>query len=466
MSTECTQKSFGFHQHFQRKVEANFSGGTISSHGGGVLLREVDRKLGLLERLAECFEDRRDQERIEHRVEELVGQRVYALALGYEDLNDHDDLCRDPLLAVLAGKRDVEGQDRRREEDRGKPLAGKSTLNRLELSGGAVGEGERYKKIAFDQGRADRLLVELYVESQESAPEEVVLDLDATDDPVHGSQEGRFFHGYYGHYCYLPLYIFAGRHALCARLRPSNIDASAGALEEVQRIVTQLREHWPEVRITLRGDSGFCRDELMTWAEANGVDYVFGLAKNERLKRRLEESMAQARAQYEETGEAARVFADFKYRTQKSWSRRRRVVGKAEYLAKGENPRFVVTSLGAEQWEKRALYEKLYCARGEMENRIKEQQLELFADRTSTQVMASNQLRLYFSTFAYSLMEGLRRLALRGTRMARAQCGTIRLRLLRIGALIRISVRRVLIALSSGCPDADVFAQASAALRC
>lgn len=466
MSTECTQKSFGFHQHFQRKVEANFEGGTISSHGGGVLLREVDCQLRLVQRLSGCFEDRRDPQRSEHRVEELVGQRVYALALGYEDLNDHDDLCRDPLLALLAGKRDVEGQDRRRQEDRGKPLAGKSTLNRLELSGEEVGEGERYKKIAFDQERVDRLLVELYVEAQESVPEEVMLDLDATDDPVHGSQEGRFFHGYYGHYCYLPLYIFAGRHVLCARLRPSNIDASAGALEEVERIVAQLREHWPEVRITLRGDSGFCRDELMTWAEANGVDYVFGLAKNERLKRRLEQSMAEARAQYEERGEAARVFADFEYRTRESWSRQRRVVGKAEYLAKGENPRFVVTSLSAGCWEKQALYEKLYCARGEMENRIKEQQLELFADRTSTQVMASNQLRLYFSTFAYLMMEGLRRLALRGTRMARAQCGTIRLRLLRIGALIRISVRRVLIALTSGCPDADVFERAWAALRC
>src|SRR5690606_32372268 len=411
MSTECTQKSFGFHHHFQRKVEANFEGGTISSHGGGVLLREVDCQLSLVERLASCFEDGRDPKRIEHRVEELVGQRVYGLALGYEDLNDHDDLCRDPLLALLAGKRDVEGQERRRQEDRGKPLAGKSTLNRLELSGEEVGEGERYKKIAFDQEQADRLLVELYVEAQESPPEEVVLDLDATDDPVHGSQEGRFFHGYYGHYCYLPLYIFAGRHLLCARLRPSNIDASAGALEEVERIVAQLREHWPEVRITLRGDSGFCRDGLMTWAEANGVDYVFGLAKNERLKRRLEQSMAEARAQYEQRGEAARVFADFEYRTRKSWSRQRRVVGKAEYLAKGENPRFVVTSFSAGCWEKQALYEKLYCARGEMENRIKEQRMELFSDRTSTQAMASKQRRLYFSAFAYLMMEGLPRLA-------------------------------------------------------
>ena len=466
MSTECTQKSFGFHPHFQRRVEANFKGGRISSNGGGVLLREVERKTGMLKRLAKCFEDRRQPGLIEHRVEELVAQRVYGLALGYDDLNDHDDLCRDSVLALLAGKRDVKGQQRRRAEDRGKALAGKSTLNRLELSGQSVSEEERYKKIAFDPEGADQLLVDLYVEAHQSPPEEVVLDLDATDDPVHGQQQGRHFHGYYRHYCYLPLYIFAGRHALCARLRPSNIDAAAGALEEVKRIVGQLRACWPEVRITLRADSGFCREEIMAWAEEEGVDYVFGLAKNTRLRQQLSPAMTEAHARHEATGEAARVFAQFQYRTRKSWSRDRRVVGKAEVLAKGENPRFVVTSLSAARWEKRALYETLYCARGEMENRIKEQQLELFADRTSTGKMASNQLRLYFSTFAYQLMEGLRRLGLTGTRMARAQCGTIRLRLLKIGALIRISVRRMVIAFTSGCPDADLFARAWEALRC
>ena len=466
MSTECTQKSFGFHPHFQRRVEANFKGGRISSNGGGVLLREVERKTGMLKRLAKCFEDRRQPGLIEHRVEELVAQRVYGLALGYDDLNDHDDLCRDSVLALLAGKRDVKGQQRRRAEDRGKALAGKSTLNRLELSGQSVSEEERYKKIAFDPEGADQLLVDLYVEAHQSPPEEVVLDLDATDDPVHGDQQGRHFHGYYRHYCYLPLYIFAGRHALCARLRPSNIDAAAGALEEVKRIVGQLRACWPEVRITLRADSGFCREEIMAWAEEEGVDYVFGLAKNTRLRQQLSPAMTEAHARHEATGEAARVFAQFQYRTRKSWSRDRRVVGKAEVLAKGENPRFVVTSLSAARWEKRALYETLYCARGEMENRIKEQQLELFADRTSTGKMASNQLRLYFSTFAYQLMEGLRRLGLTGTRMARAQCGTIRLRLLKIGALIRISVRRMVIAFTSGCPDADLFARAWEALRC
>jgi hypothetical protein len=420
----------------------------------------------MLARLAECFEDRRRPEWIEHRVEELVAQRVYGLALGYEDLNDHDELCRDPLLALMAGKKDVQGKKRRREADRGKALAGKSTLNRLELSCERVGKAERYKKVSSNFEEMDRLLVDLYVEAQETVPEEVVLDLDATDDPVHGRQEGRFFHGYYGHYCYLPLYIFAGRHALCARLRPSNIDAPAGALDEVKRIVGQLRACWPEVRITLRADSAFCRDEIMTWAEGHQVEYVFGLAKNKRLKEELVEAMTEARGRHEQTGEAARVFAEFSYRTLRSWSRERRVVGKAEYLAKGENPRFVVTSLGARQWEKQALYEQLYCGRGEMENRIKEQQLDLFADRTSTRVLRCNQLRLYFSTFAYTLLETFRRLGLKGTRMARAQCGTIRLRLLKIGALIRVSVRRLVIALSSGCPDADVFAQAWTNLRC
>jgi hypothetical protein len=442
-------------------VEANFEGGMITSQGGAVLLREVERRTGVIGRLAQCFVDGRDAGRIEHDVESMVAQRVYGLALGYEDLNDHDDLRRDPLLALVSGKRDVEGQDRRRESDRGNALAGKSTLNRLELSGERVESGERYKKITWDPEEMDRLLVDLYIESHGSEPEEVILDLDATDDPVHGQQEGRFFQGYYGHYCYLPLYIFAGRHALCARLRPSNIDASAGALEEVERIVAQLREHWPEVKITLRADSGFCREEIMAWAEATpGVDYVFGLSKNDRLKRLLQDGMVEARRRHEETGKPARVFTEFEYRTRQSWSRARRVVGKAEYLERGENPRFVVTSFSSVKWEKRALYEQLYCARGEMENRIKEQQLELFADRTSTGMMRSNQLRLYFSTFAYTLLDGFRRLGLAGTRMARAQCGTIRLRLLRIGALIRISVRRVSVALTSGYPDRPLFVQA------
>jgi Transposase DDE domain group 1 len=370
--------------------------------------------------------------KIEHRVQELIGQRVYGMALGYEDLNDHDQLRRDPLLAVLCGKQDVAGQERRREQDRGSAGAGKSTLNRLQMTPADADERARYKKIV-DEKAVDALLVDLYIQSQSPAPEQIVLDVDATDDPLHGNQEGRFFHGYYGAYCYLPLYIFVGEQLVCARLRSSNIDASAGAVEEVARIVEQLRQVWPQVRIIVRADSGFCRDQLMSWCEQHQVDYVLGLAKNSRLRHKLGKAMRQARQQYRESGQGARVFTEFNYRTRKSWSRRRRVIGKAEYLAKRENPRFVVTSLGSAAMEARVLYEEFYCARGEAENRITEQQLGLFADRTSTAYMRSNQLRLYFSSIAYCLMEALRRLGLEGTDMARAQCSTIRLRLLKIG---------------------------------
>jgi hypothetical protein len=394
----------------------------------------------------------------------LVAQRLYGLALGYEDLNDHDELRRDPLLAVLAEKEDPTGESRVRERDRGKALAGKSTLNRLELSGVVVKKEERYKKIRLEMEAVDRLLVEIFLEAYPTPPEEMVLDLDATDDPLHGNQEGRFFHGYYGHYCYLPLYIFAGDHLLCARLRPSNIDASAGCVEEVARIVARIRQTWPEVRITLRADSGFCREELMGWCERNRVDYVLGLAKNERLKAKIVSEQAQAAEQYRQAGLAARVFKEFRYQTRESWSRARRVIAKAEHLEKGANPRFVVTSLGPERWETRKLYEDLYCQRGELENRIKEQ-LMLFADRTSTALLRSNQIRLYFSSMAYTLMEALRRLGLKQTELAQAQCSTIRLKLLKIGALIRITVRRVWVSMASGYPYAELFAQAWARLR-
>ena len=342
-------------------------------------------------------------------------------------------------------------------------MAGKSTLNRLELTGAVVEEKERYKKVRLEMEAVDRLLVEILLESSPTPPEEMVLDLDSTDDPLHGNQEGRFFHGYYGHYCYLPLYIFAGDHLLCARLRPSNIDASAGCVEEVARIVARIRQTWPEVRITLRADSGFCREKLMNGCEQNRVDYVLGLAKNERLKAEILEEQAQAAEQYRQTGLAARVFKEFVYQTRESWSRRRRVVAKAEHLEKGANPRFVVTSLGREQWEARELYEDLYCQRGEMENRIKEQ-LMLFADRTSTALLRSNQIRLYFSSMAYVLMEALRRLGLKQTELARAQASTIRLKLLKIGALVRITVRRVWVSMASGYPYAELFAQACARL--
>ena len=457
--TECTQTSFTFADHSRRQVVARFDGGAVTSDGGGVLLRQLEQRTGIVRQFAACFRDYRQPAQVEHSVRELVSQRVYGLALGYEDLNDHDQLRSDPLLALLSGKQDLEGKQRRRRQDRGNPGAGKSTLNRLELTPAKAGSQSRYKKIVLDTSAADRLLTSLYTQSQPRQPKRIVLDLDATDDRLHGNQEGRFFHGYYGHYCYLPLYIFAGEQLLCARLRPSNIDASEGSLEEVRRIVEQLRRTWPKVEILLRADSGFCRDEIMSWCENNGVDYVFGLARNERLERRIKRRMKLARRRFAKTGKAARASADFRYRTRSSWSRGRRVVAKAEYLAKGENQRFVVTSLTAEQAAAQHLYETIYCARGEMENRIKEQQLGLFADRTSAAEFRSNQIRLYFSSIGYCVLEALRRLGLAGTKMARAQCTTIRLRLLKIGARIRITARKVWISLATGYAWAEVFEQ-------
>jgi hypothetical protein len=441
-----------------------FDGGVITSDAGGLLLREVEKRTGIIARLAACFRDHRAKAHVEHTVAELVGQRVYALALGYEDLNDHDQLRADPLLAVLAEKPDPRGEGRARPRDRGKALAGKSTLNRLELTPEVVEEQERYKKIALAQAAVDRLWVELFIEAHAEPPGEIVLDVDATDDPLHGNQQGRFFHGYYGHYCYLPLYIFSGDHLLGARLRPSNIDPSAGCVEELGRIVAEIRQAWPEVKITLRGDSGFCREELMAWCEANQVDYVLGLAKNERLRAEIAGELEQAAQQYAETGKAARVFQEFFYQTRESWSRARRVVAKAEHLDKGPNPRFVVTSFSAQAWAARRLYEELYCARGEMENRLKEQ-LSLFADRTSTAFLRSNQIRLDFSSAAYLLMEALRRLGLKATDLAQAECRTIRLRVLKIGALIRVTARKVWLSLAGGYPYAALFARVYAALQ-
>jgi hypothetical protein len=464
LPTQCNQESFEFHPLTTREVRGQFDGGTITTDAGGLLLREVEKRTGIIAQFAGCFTDHRDPERIEHTVKELVAQRVYALALGYEDLNDHDQLRQDPLLAVLAEKDDPTGESRVRERDQGKALAGKSTLNRLELTGEVVSEEERYKKIALSEAAVDRMLVEVFLQAHREAPPEIVLDLDATDDPVHGNQEGRFFHGYYGHYCYLPLYIFCGQHLLGARLRPSNIDASAGAGEELERIAGQIRQAWPEVKITVRGDSGFCREELMSWCEANRVDYVLGLAKNERLKAEIAGELQQAAEQYAQTGQAARVFKEFTYQTRESWSRARRVIAKAEHLEKGSNPRFVATSLTAQAWPAQPLYEDLYCARGEMENRLKEQ-LSLFADRTSTAFLRSNQIRLYFSSAAYVLMQALRRLGLEGTELAQAQCATLRLKLLKIGAQIRVTVRRVWISLAEGYAYTALFAQVYARLR-
>ena len=465
MTTECKPEQLEFHALGRREVVGRFDGGRITSDGGGVLLREVDLRLGLMGRLASCFIDHRDPELIEHSVQSLLAQRIYALALGYEDLNDHDVLRADSLLALLVGKTDVTGERRARERDRGCPLAGSSTLNRLELSEPEQAASSRYKRIAADPEALDRLLVELFLESYAKPPREIWLDLDATDDPLHGHQEGRFFHGYYGAYCYLPLYIFAGEHLLCARLRPSNQDASAGSVEELSRIVAQIRKRWPKTRIIIRGDSGFCREAIMGWCEHHRVGYVLGLARNARLVRALGAPLHEAKVEYQTTGVAARRFAEFPYRTRKSWSRARRVIGKAEHLAKGPNPRFVVTNLPPSRGKARHLYEKLYCARGDMENRIKEQQLGLFADRTSAATLRANQLRLYFASFAYVLMHGLRRLGLAGTELARAQATTIRLKLLKIGTRLRITVRKLWLSFSETYPYASVFARIVANLR-
>jgi len=448
--TECSQESFSFAPHFSRRVEAGFTAGRVTSDGGSLLLRQVDRKIKLLGRLTGCFSDGRDPKLIEHRLSEMLAQRIYGLALGYEDLNDHEQLRSDPLMGLLSGKREL-----------AEPLAGKSTLNRLEL----VSRTGRYHKIGYSADKIDALLCDLFLESHAVMPERIVLDLDATDIPLYGHQPERFFHGYYDNYCYLPLYVFAGDQLLCARLRPANQDAAAGALDEVKRIVAQLRQRWPEVEIVLRADSGFCREELMGWCEQSRVGYVFGLQRNQRLRRVIGKQMHEAQVVHATTGKAARIFAEFDYRTHKSWSRARRVVAKAEHLDKGQNPRFIVTSLSADKWAAQQLYENFYCARGEMENRIKEQMC-LFADRLSTDEMPGNQLRLYFSALAYTLVEALRRLALKGTEWAEAQVDTVRRKLLKIGAIVRVSARRIVLQMSSAYPWKDLYAHAFQALRC
>ena len=440
MPTQCSRDLFGYEVVEGREVVAAFDGGEVTSDAGALLLGATDRAIGLTARFAACFCDNRAQAQVEHTVKAMVAQRVFGIALGYEDLIDHDQLRHDPVLATLASKLAARRKDCA-------PLAGKSTLNRLEH---APLVPSRYHKIGHDAAAIERLFVDLFLEAHKTPPAAIILDLDATDDPLHGHQEGRFFHGYYDCYCYLPLYVFCGRHLLAAKLRRSNIDASAGARDEVARIVGQIRARWPRVAIMLRADSGFARDELMVWCEANGVDYVFGLARNERLVGAVADDLAVAEAESLAQDGPVRRFADFPWRTLDSWSRARRVVAKAEHLPKGANPRFVVTSLPASEADARTLYEDVYCARGEVENRIKEQQLDLFADRTSAATMRANQLRLWFASFAYVLLDALRRIGLRHTQFASATCGTIRLKLLKIGAQVRKSVRRI--AMASACP--------------
>jgi hypothetical protein len=456
MRTECNPDPLLFAPVEGRTVVASFNGGAITSDAGALLLGATDRAIDLVGRVASCFTDARDPERVEHEVATLIGQRVFGIALGYEDLIDHDQIRHDPVLAVLAGKLTARRSDCA-------PLAGKSTLNRLEHA--PSGQPGRYHRISHDGEAIERLFVDVFLEAHARTPKQIILDLDATDDPIHGHQEGRFFHGYYDAYCYLPLYIFCGRHLLAAKLRRSNIDASAGADEEVARIVRQIRARWPRVRILLRADSGFAREALMVWCEQNRVDFLFGLARNPRLIEEIAVELIQAEDEAERTGKPARRYKDFRWATLDSWSRRRRVIAKAEWTRGEPNPRFVVTSLKPGEIGARALYEEVYCARGEMENRIKECQGDLFADRTSAATMRANQLRLWLASMAYVLLCALRRIGLPHTQFAQATCGTIRLKLLKIGALVRVSVRRVMIAMASAYPYQPEFALAQARLR-
>ena len=456
MQTECIAGQLEFEGFDGRRVVAAFDGGAVTSDAGAVLLREADQAIRLIERVAACFTDHRDADQVIHALPTLIGQRIVAIALGYEDVNDHDVLRRDPVLALFSDRLEPKRKDCA-------PLAGKSTINRLEHA--PRQGGDRYHRIGHDPKALADVLVDIFLDAHAEVPKEIVLDLDATDDPLHGHQEGRFFHGYYDCWCYLPLYVFCGRHLLAAKLRRSNIDAAAGAKDEVARIVARIRRRWPRVRILLRADSGFAREELMAWCEASGVDYLFGLARNRRILDEITAELAQAEGEHQQTGKPARRFKNFTYSTLDSWSRSRRVIGKAEHLDKGANPRFIVSSLNATEVDGNTLYERVYCARGEMENRIKECQLDLFADRTSTATMAANQLRLWFSSFAYVLLSALRRIALPDTELAQATCGSIRLKLLKLGARVTVSVRRIKIAIASACPHQAEFVLAHARLR-
>ena len=426
--TEWNHETLSFSRCRGRRLRVDFSGGSISSNGGSLLLREVDRRLGLTAAVARALGDRRQRGKVRHKVETMVRQRVHAVALGYEDLNDHDVL-RDDLVVQTACERDGS-------------LASSSTLCRFEQ------RAERQWAIAIHQQ-----LVEQFIASFTHRPRELVLDFDATDDPVHGHQPGRFFHGYYDRYCYLPLYVFCGRQLLVAYLRPSNIDASKHAWSILSLLVKRFREKWPGVDIVVRGDSAFCRHRMLDWCERNGVRYIVGLARNAVLEREVEVACEVARDGFEATGRKSRLFTEFGYGA-RTWRRARRVIARIEHGPKGRNPRFVVTNLHGQAQH---LYERVYCQRGEMENRLKEQQLDLFADRTSSSKWWTNQYRVLLAALAYTLLETIRRTALRGTDLARAQCHTLRLRLLKIGAVVTRNTRTVAVRLSSACPDQAVF---------
>ena len=476
--TECIQTRLPFHPCRRRGVHADFGGSRISSDGGALLLREVDHRTGIIARATGCFHDYRHPSFIEHPLEVLVRQRVFGQCLGYEDLNDHDALQRDGLFALCAGRSDLHGEQRRHEADCGKAIGSSSTLNRLELAlpapGGETPRIDRYHRITFDPEAGANLFIDVFAASYRRAPKRIILDLDATDDQLHGDQEGRHFMGYYDHYCYLPLYIFSGDHLLWAQLRTADQPGYAGSLAAVQRIITRLREQygWQRTTFIIRGDSGFSTDGLMDWCERTPrVWYVLGLQKNSRLNAMVADESKTVVAQARETGEACQHYSDFEYRTLKTWSRSRRVVAKVEALPASyahadmkANPRYVVTTLPASRYSARAVYRRHYCPRGDMENRIKEQQLCLFADRTSTRRFWSNQIRLWWASVAYLVMSALRRLALARTNLARAACSTIRQRLLKIGATIHATTRNIWIHLSGNHPAEAVFRQAAWAL--
>lgn len=459
MNTVCHPNRFEYEGPDNRQIVGQFDGGHITCDGGAILLDQVDSRIKLIEQLAGCFDDYRNPNKIEHQLEELLSQRVFGLALGYEDLNDHDDLRSDICLAAVCGKTDPTGADRPLERDRGKPLAGKSTLNRLELTGDSASENDRYKKIVMHHDKVEKLLVDIFLQTTVDVPEQIILDLDATDDPLHGMQEGRYFHGYYRCYCYLPLYIFCGDHLLCAQLQTADIDPAKGVVSQLERIVPAIRKKWPQVDILVRGDSGFCRNDIMSWCEKTpGVDFIFGLGGNSRLNKIIKEDMVDAQIRCCQTGAAFRIFDQFNYQTLDSWDCARRVISKAECLPSKANPRFIVTSI-ADDIDPQIMYEQIYCGRGDMENRIKEQQLCLFADRTSTSQLHSNQSRLYFSSLAYVLVNALRQFGLAGTDSATAQCGTIRLKLLKIAALVRVTTRKIWLSFAEQYPRKQLFSQ-------
>jgi hypothetical protein len=463
-ATDCKDQPLLFQDLGSRKVVADFSGGTLSSDGGVLFLRQIDQRLGLSRQLAECFDDQRDSRFVEHSRQQLLAQRLYALALGYEDLNDHQGLRRDPLLATACDKRDPLGLDRFNPEDRGVALAAPATLNRLELSNNKT---TRCHKLPHDPQKIEACLLAMGVRCLPRHVVEVVVDLDAMGHLIHGAQEGRHFSAYYDDYCYLPLYAFVGDIPLWAQLRTSDQDAAHGVVPALEKIVAALRQRCKKARVMVRGDSGFCREEIMAWCERQGVYYGLGLAKNSVLIEKLAPALAQARARRCLSGApSGREFAEFDYQTRKTWSRSRRVIGKAEVMAAGDNPRFVVTNLptrGFKGDKDRArftpgrLYEEFYCGRGEMENVLKQQTLDLQADRLSTHYLASNQLRLWLATLAYLLLERLRALGLAGTELAQATVGSVRLKLLKVAAQVRVSVRRVYVQWSSAYPLRDLF---------